>query len=209
MEFPNLGEHCSENSCNRLDFLPLKCDACSAIFCNEHISYTTHNCPSAYKKDIQVPVCPLCNAPVPIKRGDPPDIAVGQHIDNECQSDLNKPNRKIFSNRCSSKGCKIKEIVQVRCSDCGKNFCLKHRHPTDHTCMGQEEATRRKRLEALQNNVKINRRNGEILRNYQGSMSEDEALARALQASMQEEDMARRRTLETVPSGNRARCRLS
>ncbi|CAK9827877.1 AN1-type zinc finger protein 2B [Anthophora retusa] len=209
MEFPNLGEHCSENSCNRLDFLPLKCDACSAIFCNEHISYTTHNCPSAYKKDIQVPVCPLCNAPVPIKRGDPPDIAVGQHIDNECQSDLKKPNRKIFSNRCSSKGCKIKEIVQVRCSDCGKNFCLKHRHPTDHTCMGQEEATRRKRLEVLQNNVKINRRNGEILKNYQGSISEDEALARALQASMQEEDTARRRTLETVPSGNRDRCRLS
>lgn len=99
MEFPNLGEHCSENSCNRLDFLPLKCDACSAIFCSEHISYNNHSCPSAYKKDIQVPVCPLCNAPVPVKRGDPPDIAVGQHMDNECQSELKKPSQKIFSNR--------------------------------------------------------------------------------------------------------------
>lgn len=111
--------------------------------------------------------------------------------------------------RCSSKGCKIKEIVQVRCSDCGENFCLKHRHPTDHSCVGQEEATRRRRLDALENNMRGNRRNGEIMKNYQGSMSEDEALARALQASMQDEDAARRQPLEPVPSTNRDRCRLS
>ncbi|XP_033327446.1 AN1-type zinc finger protein 2A [Megalopta genalis] len=209
MEFPNLGEHCSENSCNRLDFLPLKCDACSAIFCTKHISYTNHSCPSAYKKDVQVPVCPLCNTPVPTKRGDPPDIAVGQHMDNECQSDFKKPRAKIFSNKCSSKGCKIKEIVQVRCSDCNQNFCLKHRHPTDHGCLGPEEATRRRRLDKLENNVNVNRRNGEIMTNYQGSMSEDEALARALQASMQDEDAPRRRTVEVGSSGSRDRCRLS
>ena len=98
--------------------------------------------------------------------------------------------------------------MQVRCSDCGKNFCLKHRHPTDHACIGQEETTRRKRLDTLENNIKVNRRNGEIFKNYQGSMSEDEALARALQASMQEASTARQ-TLEAVPSGNRVRCRLS
>ncbi|XP_043250739.1 AN1-type zinc finger protein 2A isoform X2 [Colletes gigas] len=209
MEFPNLGEHCSESSCNRLDFLPMKCDACASIFCTEHVSYINHSCPSAYKKDFQVPVCPLCNTPIPIKRGDPPDIAVGQHIDNECQSDLRKPGQKIFSNRCSFKGCKIKEIVQVRCSECNENFCLKHRHPTDHTCVGQEEAIRRKRLDAVKNNMKANKRNGEIMKSYQGSMSEDEALARALQASMQDEDAtATHRPLEVVPSGNRDKCRL-
>ena len=114
----------------------------------------------------------------------------------------------FFHSRCSSKGCKIKEIVQVNCSDCGKNFCLKHRHPTDHACLGQEETTRRKRLDALENNIKVNRRNGEIFKNYQGSVSEDEALARALQASMQEASTTRQ-TLEAVPSGNRVRCRLS
>lgn len=99
--------------------------------------------------------------------------------------------------------------MQVRCSDCGENFCLKHRHPTDHACIGQEEATRRRRLDNLENNVNANRRNGEIMKNYQGSMSEDEALARALQASMLDEDTAKRRTLEVVSSGNRDRCRLS
>ncbi len=48
MEFPQLGQHCSAKTCNKLgrfsllihkkfsfislDFLPMKCDACSAIF---------------------------------------------------------------------------------------------------------------------------------------------------------------------------------
>lgn len=32
------------------DFLPLKCDACEQIFCTDHITYTQHQCTSAYKK---------------------------------------------------------------------------------------------------------------------------------------------------------------
>lgn len=202
MEFPHLGEHCSEPSCNRLDFLPLKCDACTSIYCTDHVSYTNHNCPSAYKKDVQVPVCPLCNKPVPKKRGDPPDVAVGLHIDNECQSEIKS---KVFSNRCTFKGCKVKEMIPVHCTDCSQNFCLRHRHPPDHNCIGVQEATRRRRLEAL--DCKPAARSGELLRNIQGSISEDEALARALQASMLEEGASRRRI--EVSSGYRDRCRLS
>lgn len=71
MEFPDLGAHCSEPSCQRLDFLPLKCDACLGIFCADHVAYAQHHCGSAYQKDIQVPVCPLCNVPVPVARGEP------------------------------------------------------------------------------------------------------------------------------------------
>ncbi|KAK6311644.1 hypothetical protein J4Q44_G00173080 [Coregonus suidteri] len=56
MEFPDLGEHCSENSCKQLDFLPMRCDACEEIFCKDHISYANHKCMSSYKKDVQVPV---------------------------------------------------------------------------------------------------------------------------------------------------------
>ncbi|XP_066598155.1 AN1-type zinc finger protein 2A-like [Prorops nasuta] len=215
MEFPNLGEHCSENSCNRLDFLPLKCDACKSIFCANHITYKDHSCPSAYKKDIQVPVCPLCNAPIPSKRGDPPDLAVGLHMDNDCQSDFGKDRRRIFLNKCSSKRCKVKEIVKVLCSDCGETFCLKHRHPTDHDCIGKEEATRRKRLESINrqaNSRKLKRsssNSSHTFMNIQGSISEDEALARALQASLQEEERSQRQELQAVPSGNKDRCRLS
>ncbi|XP_044769348.1 AN1-type zinc finger protein 2B isoform X4 [Neomonachus schauinslandi] len=50
MEFPDLGAHCSEPSCQRLDFLPLKCDACSGIFCADHVAYAQHHCGSAYQK---------------------------------------------------------------------------------------------------------------------------------------------------------------
>lgn len=217
MEFPHLGEHCSEETCNRLQFLPLKCDACEAIFCTDHISYTGHKCPSAYKKDIQVPVCPLCNVPVPSKRSDPPDLAVSLHIDNDCQADRAKNRRKVFANKCTSKGCKIKEIVAVRCGDCGKNFCLKHRHPCDHACVGREEALRQKRLDALnrhsENRASDNNQTSSsgLFRNLQGTISEDEALARALQASLQDEE--RKELSETrqeeEPFGSRVRCRLS
>lgn len=218
MELPNLGDHCSEKTCNRLDFLALKCDACEGIFCTDHISYLGHSCPSAYKKDVQVPVCPMCNVPIPLKRGDPPDLAVGLHIDNDCQSDSSKKRRKVFTNRCSAKGCKIKEIVRVDCGDCGRNFCLKHRHPTDHDCIGREEALRIRRLEALSRKAaqagNTSRGNNasdtsNTFKNLQGTMSEDEALARALQASLQDEHTSRRQ-LQAVPSGsNRDRCRLS
>ncbi|KAM4598556.1 AN1-type zinc finger protein 2A [Polymixia lowei] len=134
MEFPDLGEHCSEKSCKRLDFLPMRCDACQEIFCKDHISYANHKCMSSYKKDVQVPVCPLCNIPIPVKRGEMPDIKVGEHIDRDCKSDPAQRKRKIFTNRCSKGGCKQKEMIRVTCDQCHLNYCLKHRHPLDHDC---------------------------------------------------------------------------
>ncbi|XP_046434680.1 AN1-type zinc finger protein 2B-like [Neodiprion fabricii] len=166
----------------------------------------------------RVPVCPLCNAPVPSKRSDPPDLAVSLHIDNDCQADRAKSRRKVFTNKCTSKGCKIKEIVAVKCGDCGKNFCLKHRHPCDHACVGKEETVRQRRIEALnkqaesrvpQNNQNAN---SSLFRNLQGTISEDEALARALQASLQDEENAGRIEScqeEEIPLGNKGRCMLS
>ncbi|KAK7792002.1 hypothetical protein R5R35_004205 [Gryllus longicercus] len=236
MEFPDLGQHCSEVTCQQLDFLPLKCDACENIFCREHIAYKDHNCSSAYKKDVQVPVCPLCNTPVPLKKGETPDFVVGQHIDNDCQSDPARSKRKVFNNKCSAKGCKVKEVIPVICNKCKLNFCLKHRHEADHQCEGEAGASRRKAMEAAlarqkarngqsfhhqgggpsgsnsrvlangptrsQNNGPFHLQNGGLSHTHkssqlrskqratatdvQGSMSEDEALARALALSMQE-----------------------
>lgn len=59
--------------------------------------YEDHNCTSSYKKDVQVPVCPLCNKPVPVPRGQLADIKVGEHIDRDCQSDPAKNKRKVTS----------------------------------------------------------------------------------------------------------------
>lgn len=128
------------------DFLPIKCDACSELFCDEHYSYSRHSCPKAYQKDNQVPVCPLCNKPVPVPVGQEPNFIVGTHIDNDCQSDLATNGKRIFTNLCSMKGCKVKEVIPVVCNDCTLNFCLKHRHPQDHKCGGKQVATRQKAL---------------------------------------------------------------
>ncbi|KAK2170839.1 hypothetical protein NP493_1133g00065 [Ridgeia piscesae] len=127
MELPDLGQHCSEATCKQLDFLPVKCDACHKIFCNEHYQYARHNCTESYAKDNQVPVCPLCNTPIPVKKGESPDVRVGEHIDNDCQSDPAKEKRKL---------------IPFKCERCHKNFCLRHRLEADHSCQGFEKTGR-------------------------------------------------------------------
>uniref|UniRef100_G1NHZ9 AN1-type domain-containing protein n=1 Tax=Meleagris gallopavo TaxID=9103 RepID=G1NHZ9_MELGA len=87
-------------------------------------------------QDVQVPVCPLCNTPVPVRRGEMPDVVVGEHIDRDCRSDPAQRQRKIFTNKCLKPGCKQKEMMKVICEQCHKNYCLKHRHPLDHDCTG-------------------------------------------------------------------------
>nr|CAG4649560.1 EOG090X0APF [Scapholeberis mucronata]SVE93788.1 EOG090X0APF [Scapholeberis mucronata] len=211
MEFPHLGKHCSEKSCNQLDFLPMKCDACEQTFCKDHVRYDLHKCESSYKKDIQVPVCPLCNTPVPWKRGEAPDLAVGDHIDRDCQSDPAKQKRKVFGNQCSMKGCKKKESIPIVCDQCRMNYCLRHRHTLDHSCKGNNPAERAreaalarassaslnffskkvnapKTSNAASSNIsRANQPRAFIAASVQGNLSEDEALAQALQASLQDQ----------------------
>ncbi len=131
MEFPDLGAHCALTTCKRLDFLPVKCAGCKSVFCGEHFSPLAHSCAVAAVRDARVPVCPLCDAPVPVRRkGDAPDVAVSAHIDADCQSDpAVERRRKIFDQRCAVKKCKKKEMIRLQCNECGKNFCLSHRHP--------------------------------------------------------------------------------
>lgn len=57
-------------------------------------------------------------------------MTVGQHIDQYCKSDKTK----IFTNKCSFKNCKKKELIPVQCTICKLNYCLRHRHTTDHEC---------------------------------------------------------------------------
>ncbi|XP_074884732.1 AN1-type zinc finger protein 2B isoform X3 [Buteo buteo] len=184
MEFPDLGAHCSWPACQRLDFLPLKCDACEQIFCTDHIAYAQHNCTSAYKKDVQVPVCPLCNTPVPVRRGEMPDVVVGEHIDRDCKSDPAQRKRKIFTNKCLKPGCKQKEMMKVICDQCHKNYCLKHRHPLDHDCSGAGRPLSKAgggRAAVLQ--TPSTSPPAVMLQN---GLSEEEALQRALEMSLAE-----------------------
>ncbi|XP_041085593.1 AN1-type zinc finger protein 2A-like isoform X3 [Polyodon spathula] len=192
MEFPDLGEHCTEKTCKRLDFLPMKCDACADIFCKDHITYANHKCTSAYKKDVQVPVCPLCNTPIPVSRGEMPDIKVGEHIDGDCKSDPARRKRKIFTNKCSKGGCKQKEMIKVTCDQCHLNFCLKHRHPLDHECKANGHAVsksgtcRRSVTVVLPPHQQEQQRAISPSASLQAGMTEEQALQRALEMSLAE-----------------------
>ncbi|XP_036328502.1 AN1-type zinc finger protein 2B-like [Rhagoletis pomonella] len=149
---------------------------------------------------MQVPICPLCGEPVPTAPGVEPDLTVGRHIDQQCKSDT----KKIYTNRCSYKNCKKKELIPVNCTECRRNFCLRHRHTTDHGCRGASVASVVKRAMAA-NAAEYRRTNkptslfngqprrnpiatGTQVQNIQGNMTEDEALARVLALSIMELD---------------------
>ncbi|XP_062554385.1 AN1-type zinc finger protein 2A [Armigeres subalbatus] len=212
MEFPHMGKHCSQNYCNKLDFLPMKCDACGEIFCSEHFSYQTHSCHSSYKKDVQVPICPLCSEPVPTARDVSPDVTVGAHIDQFCKSEK----KKIYTNRCSFKNCKKKELVPFSCGVCKQNYCLKHRHTVDHECQGAsrgapqrslaaQAALQRQQLSSRSTPQSVQSRTNvsQLATAVQGNMSEDEALARALALSMQDEEEDRARAARDATGNGR------
>lgn len=142
MELPHLGEQCEVESCGQLDFLPIKCYGCHKKFCTDHFQYESHQCPIKHTKDVQVPVCPLCDKPVPTAKGVSPDTTVSAHIDRDCKSDPAVAKRnKVYTNRCTVKKCKQKEMMKVVCDQCKQSYCLKHRHPEDHEC--QDAAVRK------------------------------------------------------------------
>jgi len=44
MEFPDFGKQCANKDCKQLDFLPVKCDKCHALFCKDHSTFDSHQC---------------------------------------------------------------------------------------------------------------------------------------------------------------------
>ena len=135
LEFPKLGKHCAYSGCNEFDFLPLKCNLCSGVFCKNHGSrYQDHSCRGAASIDRRVPVCPVCGKPVPLKPGSDPNVAVDAHISRGC-IDENFAKMAPARLACCVPGCRTTEVVPVCCSICGKNTCFKHRADMDHPCV--------------------------------------------------------------------------
>lgn len=203
MEFPELGRHCNNPDCKRLDFLPMKCDACEGIFCVSHYNYETHSCPKSYMRNNQVPICPLCNQPVPLKKGDLPDVGVNQHIENDCQDDR-ALKKRVYRNKCSFQKCKQRELVPINCPGCGFNYCLKHRHALDHQCPANNKDKRSgnrplsraaeaalRRFESSSSTKSSGKSQAQSSRDtlkefHPEHMTEDEALAMAMAKSMHE-----------------------
>ncbi|CAG8619970.1 33875_t:CDS:2, partial [Racocetra persica] len=75
MELLDIGRHCAKSDCKQLDYLPIKCQYCKKEFCFNHSKPSEHNCSDAPSGDGErVPICPLCGVPVPIVRGEDPNI---------------------------------------------------------------------------------------------------------------------------------------
>ena len=110
----------------------------------DHIRYDEHQCPAARRKNVQVPVCPLCNKGVPSANRDlSPNRVISEHIDRDCKSDpALKKRQKVYSNKCSYSCCKQREVIQVKCDKCLQTFCLKHRFAEDHKCQGFQNTGR-------------------------------------------------------------------
>ncbi|CAI2355272.1 unnamed protein product [Caenorhabditis sp. 36 PRJEB53466] len=184
-EFPNLGKHCESTICNRLDFLPIKCSSCAHFYCSEHYTFEAHNCPTGSRISVQVPICPICEKPVPTPKDTNVDYQVNLHIQNNCRL----PQRtKVYSNACSVAKCRKKEMVAMECSKCRSNYCLSHRHERDHSCERKtaelQKLNTQKKASWADSFLTITRSRmnpcASQARNVQ-STANDEALARSLQ----------------------------
>lgn len=128
MELPDIGIHCSSESCRSLDFLPVTCFFCKKPYCSLHAkSHPTteadgnipfsqvindgHYC-SQHPVDARALVCPLCDQIIPKSNGAEPNETIDLHIRSGCS----KPKEtKIFSNLCNVKNCNKKELVPITC----------------------------------------------------------------------------------------------
>lgn len=136
---PNLGKQCSVDDCKLIDFLPFTCDCCNKVFCLEHRSYSTHQCPKANKNDLTVVICPLCAKGVHLVPDQDPNITWESHVNTDCDpSNYEKVTNK---KKCPVRGCKqtLTFSNTIKCRDCTLDHCLKHRFGPDHSCPGPKK----------------------------------------------------------------------
>ncbi|XP_057983492.1 zinc finger AN1 domain-containing stress-associated protein 12 [Malania oleifera] len=133
--FPDLGRHCQNPECNQLDFLPFKCDGCRKVFCLEHRSYKSHECPKSEHNSRKVVVCEICSTSIEItgsNGGDGVEKAALERHEKSGDCDPRKKKKPV----CPIKRCK--EILTFSntstCKICELKVCLKHRFPADHAC---------------------------------------------------------------------------
>nr|CAD2175371.1 unnamed protein product [Meloidogyne enterolobii] len=201
-EFPDVGAHCAVAECRQLDFLPIKCNVCSNIFCKHHYPYDSHDCTKARKKDPKVTVCPLCRQPIPLKYGESPDLLVSDHIDKDCKSD-----RKRWAPKCGVTGCYKRELIKMDCKHCGIHFCLGHRHPVDHKCKESKKGNKKREIDT---DAELAKKLDEILNSKPSKPMDAEELnfLLAQQLQMEEDErtilneQAQRRVNEAARGGN-------
>eukprot|EP00698_Gefionella_okellyi_P014684 TRINITY_DN4078_c0_g1_i2.p1 TRINITY_DN4078_c0_g1~~TRINITY_DN4078_c0_g1_i2.p1 ORF type:complete len:319 (+),score=47.92 TRINITY_DN4078_c0_g1_i2:78-1034(+) len=128
------GQHCGILECHQLDFLPFKCDCCGVIFCQDHRKYEHHDCPNSWLKLNEVPVCQLCQQPLPLRKGEDRNGRVDRHIQAGCPQEASTFH-SFTQFACDVPGCKESSLQQIKCVDCKKQLCLRHRHAPAHECL--------------------------------------------------------------------------
>ncbi|GKZ21429.1 hypothetical protein AbraIFM66951_006176 [Aspergillus brasiliensis] len=114
-----IGSHCSLPTCNQLDFLPFRCPNCKGTFCLEHRTETAHKCANA-----------RISSPSP-------STTTSTSTSTSTSHQQQKPN--IYTaDQCAHVSCKtlINTLTDpgVRCDQCRKEYCLRHRLREGHDC---------------------------------------------------------------------------
>ncbi|KAF8755211.1 AN1-like Zinc finger [Rhizoctonia solani] len=131
-----VGSACSLANCTQHDFLPIKCNLCSATFCSDHFRPDEHKCTKydPAKADRVAPSCPLCSTPVSIPLGQDPNLKMDAHIMNECTAMGNRGNNRQ-AKRCAGPRCAKVLIAPIRCDvQLSQGVLSEHRFPQQHTC---------------------------------------------------------------------------
>ncbi|KAL4803948.1 hypothetical protein BDV18DRAFT_33627 [Aspergillus unguis] len=113
-DLESIGCHCQYEYCNQLDFLPFRCESCRGTYCLDHRTETAHRCP---------------------QEGE------WARRRNGATTATSTPTQKptIYnSDQCAHVSCKtlINTLKDpgVRCPDCTRQYCLKHRLKEEHDC---------------------------------------------------------------------------
>ena len=166
--FPELGAHCQHSDCNQLDFLPFKCDACLKVFCLEHRTSKSHQCPKPDHNNRRVVVCETCSMSIEITNGEDNEKAIQEKHERSGDCDPSKKKKPT----CSVKRCK--EILTFSntstCKTCQTQVRLKHRFPADHACKNSSISSPRVSCETKDHKflVVMASRNGKSCANKDG-----------------------------------------
>eukprot|EP00467_Chlorarachnion_reptans_P013726 CAMPEP_0114514664 /NCGR_PEP_ID=MMETSP0109-20121206/16282_1 /TAXON_ID=29199 /ORGANISM="Chlorarachnion reptans, Strain CCCM449" /LENGTH=222 /DNA_ID=CAMNT_0001694735 /DNA_START=182 /DNA_END=850 /DNA_ORIENTATION=+ len=100
------------------------------------------------------PKCPLCGKFIKLNLDEPPDRKMDAHINSGCvlhvlDSTKDKRRNKSPGPKCGLSRCKNEERYElVRCKLCRVEYCLEHRHPSDHSCSRIDIEKKRKEVSA-------------------------------------------------------------
>ncbi|PYH97449.1 hypothetical protein BO71DRAFT_373226 [Aspergillus ellipticus CBS 707.79] len=120
-DLDSIGRHCDLPYCNQLDFLPFRCSSCKRTFCLDHRSETAHKCARAGEW----------------ARRRQQQEQQSQDTSTSAASTTQKPT--IYnSEQCAHLTCKtlIHTLTDpgVRCPECKRSYCLRHRLKEEHEC---------------------------------------------------------------------------